>query len=158
MTTKTLEEAKNIIACSSPESSVYVGCDSIRFKKIEADGRTQFYARYTTVVILHMDSKHGCQLFQKTMTLPDFGNIKQRLLTEAGLAVEAAYELLDYIGDRYLEVHLDLNKSPKHKSYVAVQEALGYVRGNLPGVEVRIKPDAFAASHGADHAVRGKKC
>ena len=83
--------------------------------------------------------------------------MKQRLLTEVMNTVNVALELLDDIGDRHLEIHLDLNKSPKHKSYVAVQEALGYVRGCMPhGIDVRIKPEGWAASHAADHCVRGK--
>ena len=82
--------------------------------------------------------------------------MKVRLQTEVMYTVNLVMELLDVIGDRHMEVHLDLNPSPKHKSYAAVQEALGYVRGMISGVDVRIKPEAFAASHAADHCVRGK--
>jgi predicted RNase H-related nuclease YkuK (DUF458 family) len=143
-----IEKAKQAILDSSPNSSVYIGCDSIRFRK-----NKMWYAKYSTVVIIHMDSKKGGQLFHASVDMPDFGNLKQRLLMEVQLAVTAAMEIIDVIGDRHFEVHLDINPNPKHKSNVAVKEALGWVRGSL-GMDAKIKPSAFAATHAADHAVR----
>ena len=145
-----LEEAKKAIRESSHESSVYVGSDSLVFKK---NGKK--FARYSTVIIVHKDSKHGCMLFHHNETLPEFGNLKQRLMTEVQYAVEIATELLDVIGNRHMEVHLDLNSSPNHKSNIAVKEALGWVKGSL-GIDGVIKPDSFAATHCADHLVRNK--
>lgn len=142
------EEAKAAILNSSSQSSVYVGCDSIRFKK-----NGQWFAKYSTVIILHMDSKKGCRIFHESIDLPDYGNLKQRLLTEVQYAVMAASEILDVLGGRHLELHIDVNPNPKHKSNVAVKEALGWVRGSL-GIEAKIKPYSWASTHAADHAVR----
>jgi predicted RNase H-related nuclease YkuK (DUF458 family) len=142
------EEAKQAIIDSSPQSSVYIGCDSIRYKK-----KNQWYAKYSTVVILHMDSKKGCRLFHESIDMPDYGNLKQRLMTEVQLAVATASEIIEVIGDRHMEIHLDLNPSPAHKSNVAVKEAIGWVRGSF-GFDPMIKPESFAATHAADHAVR----
>lgn len=146
--TNMLEEAKAAILQSSPESSVYVGCDSIRFRK-----NKMWYAKYSTVIIVHMDSKKGCRLFHSSVDMPDYGNLKQRLLTEVQYAVSAATEIVDVLGDRHMEIHLDINPNPKHKSSVAVKEALGWVKGSL-GLDAKIKPASFAATHAADHAVR----
>lgn len=143
-----IEEAKQAILDSSKESSVYIGCDSIRFKK-----NKMWYAKYSTVIIVHMDSKHGCRLFHESVDLPDYGNLKQRLLNEVQMAVMAATEIVDVLGDRHMEIHLDINPNPKHKSSVAVKEALGWVKGSL-GLDAKIKPASFAATHAADHAVR----
>jgi predicted RNase H-related nuclease YkuK (DUF458 family) len=143
-----IEEAKQAILDSSKESSVYIGCDSIRFKK-----NKQWYAKYSTVVIVHMDSKRGCKLFHESVDMPDYGNLKQRLLTEVQMAVSTATEVIDVLGDRHMEIHLDINPNPKHKSSVAVKEALGWVKGSL-GLDAKIKPSSFAATHAADHAVR----
>lgn len=143
-----IEEAKQAIIDSSPQSSVYIGCDSIRFKK-----NKQWYAKYSTVVIVHMDSKKGCKLFHESVDMPDYGNLKQRLLTEVQMAVAAATEIVDVLGNRHMEIHLDINPNPKHKSSVAVKEALGWVKGSL-GLDAKIKPSSFAATHAADHAVR----
>lgn len=142
------DEAKKAIVTSSQDSSVYVGTDSIRFKK-----KGQWHAKYSTVIIVHMDSKHGCKVFHESVDMPDYGNLKQRLLTEVQLAVTAATEILDVLGDRHMEVHLDINPNPKHKSSVAVKEALGWVKGSL-GLDAVIKPNGFAATHAADHVVR----
>jgi len=142
------EEAKQAIISSSPQSSVYIGCDSIRFRK-----NKQWYAKYSTVIIVHMDSKKGCRLFHDSVDMPDYGNLKQRLLTEVQFAVQAASEVIEVLGNRHMEVHLDINPDPKHKSNVAVKEALGWVKGSL-GMDAKIKPASFAATHAADHAVR----
>jgi hypothetical protein len=146
-----LERAKEAIHASSPESSVYIGCDSKRFKR-----RGIWYARYMTVIIVHRDSSKGCQLFHDEQILQDWSETKspkQRLLNEVMFCVNAALEVIEDIGGRHYEVHLDLNPNQRYKSSVAVKEALGYVRGNL-GIEAKIKPDAFAAMHAADHLVR----
>ena len=142
------EEAKQAILNSSPQSSVYIGCDSIRFRK-----NKQWYAKYSTVIIVHMDSKKGCRLYHESVDMPDYGNLKQRLLMEVQLAVAAATEVIEVIGNRHMEVHLDINPDPRHKSNVAVKEALGWVKGSL-NLDAKIKPASFAATHAADHAVR----
>jgi uncharacterized protein len=143
-----IEEAKKAIINSSQQSSVYIGCDSIRFRK-----NKQWYAKYSTVVILHMDTKKGGRIFHTSVDMPDYGNLKQRLLMEVQLAVTTATEIVDVIGDRHFEIHLDINPNPNHKSSVAVKEALGWVKGSL-GMDAKIKPHSFAATHAADHVVR----
>lgn len=142
------DEAKQAILNSSETSSVYVGSDSIRFKK-----NGDWYAKYSTVIILHKDSKHGCKLWCDSVEMRDYGNLRQRLITEASFAIGAAVEIADVIGNRKMEIHLDINPDPRHKSSIAVKEALGYVKGSL-GLDAKVKPEAFAATHAADHLVR----
>lgn len=148
MTKLDFEEVREAIRRSSAHSSVYVGCDSIRHRR--KDG---WIARYSTVVVLHHDSNRGCKIFYDSVDLPDYGNLKQRLLNEVSFAVNAASEIVDVIGKRSLEIHIDVNPNPAHKSNVAVKEALGWVRGSL-GLDAQIKPNAWAATHAADHAAR----
>jgi predicted RNase H-related nuclease YkuK (DUF458 family) len=143
------DEAREAIINSSSESSIYIGADSIRHKKKNG----QFWAKYCVVVVIHTDSKRGCRLFHKTYDEPDYGGLKQRLLNEVNYAVSCASELVDVIGDRYFEIHLDLNPDPKHKSNIAVKEALGWVKGQF-GIDAVVKPASFAATHAADHVVR----
>lgn len=144
------EDAKNVIRNSSKETSVYVGCDSVRFKK-----NGKWFARYATVVVVHYDTCHGASIFHNIQILPDFGNIKLRILNEAMFAGAAAAEIEDCLEGRYLEIHLDINPSPQHKSNVALSEAVGYVLGTT-GVKPLVKPASWAASHCADFAARGK--
>ena len=142
------DDAKKAILSSSKESSVYIGADSIRYKK-----KDKWYAKYSTVIVLHLDSNKGCKLFHKSVDLPDYGSLKQRLLTEVSFAIEAASEIIEEVGERHLEIHIDINPNPRHKSSIAVKEAMGYVKGSL-GLDAIIKPASWAASHAADHLVR----
>jgi hypothetical protein len=143
------DEAIESIKASSNESSIYIGCDSQKY----SIGKNRFKARYTTVIVIHKDSKHGCQIFHNSIEMEDFGSLKQRLLNEVAYAVEAASAVIDYVGDRNLEIHLDINSDPKHKSQIAMKEAIGYVQGMF-GFSPKIKPESWAATHCADHAVR----
>lgn len=152
------EDAKRAIAASSPDSSVYVGCDSVRFKK-----NGKWFARYATVVIVHYASRHGASIFHDIQVLPEYdhkkekgGNTKVRIVQEAMFAGMAAAELVDVLDGRYLEIHLDINPDPKYKSNVALTEAIGYVLGTT-GVKPKVKPHAWAASHASDHCARGKR-
>jgi predicted RNase H-related nuclease YkuK (DUF458 family) len=143
------DEARSAISNSSLDSTVYIGADSIRLK----NKKGEWVARYSVVIILHKASKHGCKIFQQKYEERDFGNLRQRLISEAGYAIQAALEVIDAIGERKFEIHLDINPNPVYKSNSAVKEALGYVRG-MTGVEAKIKPFAFAATNAADHIVR----
>jgi predicted RNase H-related nuclease YkuK (DUF458 family) len=142
--------AKAIIASSSEDSSIYIGCDSKVFKD---NGR--WFAKYTTVIVVHMDSKHGARVFHYSEVQPDFRQIRVRMVNEAQYAINVFNEIADVIGNRHCEIHLDINASPKHKSNEAAAEAVGYVFG-VTGIRPKIKPEAFAASYAADHCVRGK--
>lgn len=149
---KTFEQmiaaVKEAIANSSPESGVYIGCDSIRKKK-----HGKFHATYAVVVIVHRDSKHGGQIFAHIETVPDYGSMRERLMNEVGYAVKAGWEIADIIEGRPFQIHLDLNPDPKHKSSVAVKEAAGYVLSAFQ-MEPILKPDGFAAQHAADRLCR----
>ena len=144
-----IEEAKEAIKQSSATSSVYIGSDSIVHYK---NGKN--FARYSTVIVIHKDSCHGCKIFYNSEVMPDYLNIKQRLLNEVQFAVSAASEIIDVLDGRHLEIHLDINESPRYKSNAAVKEALGWVKGVL-GIDAKIKPHSWVASHCADHAARG---
>lgn len=147
-----IKAARKMVSETSKETSVYVGCDSVRIAK--NNSKKKNFAKYSVVVIVHKNSNNGCDLHYTTVEMPEFGNLKQRLLTEVGLAIQVASELVDILDGRHMEVHLDVNPNPLHKSNIAVKEALGYVQAM--GLNAVIKPDSFAATHAADHAVRGK--
>ncbi len=146
-----LNEAIKAISESSLESSVYVGCDSIRFNK-----RNVWYIKYATVIVIHKDSNKGGKIFYETEVMRDYNDGKtprQRLVMEAGYAAMAASAIKEVVGSRHMEIHLDLNPSPKHKSNAAVKEAIGYVLAQT-GIEPKIKPQSWAAAHAADHMVK----
>lgn len=138
------EELRKFISNASATSTVYVGCDSKRFRR---GGRMR--VAYVTVVVIHYDSCNGGKIFKEVEIQDDYGNMRQRLMTEVYMAANLAYEIVDVVGDRPFEVHLDLNPNPNHKSSVVVKEATGYVMGML-GITPKLKPHSIASSTCAD--------
>lgn len=149
-----IEEIKEFLVNVEPESKIYLGCDSIKYKK----GNT-WYARYTTVIVIHLGGKHGCRVFSYTETErdfdPDMTKPRMRLMNESykvcGLYLELAPELEEF----ECEIHLDINPDKKHNSSLVINQAIGYVKG-MTQLDAKAKPDAFAASSCADWMVRNK--
>ena len=147
----TWEKAIEALGKCSKESKVYIGCDSIRHSTGKFPTK-KWFATYTTVVVIHVDSKHGGKIFPVTITEPDFGNLRSRLLREVELTIEAAEQIAPHLNGKLLEIHLDINDDPRHASSVVINEAIGWVRGM--GYTAKGKPDGWAATHAADHCVR----
>jgi len=149
-----IEEIKEYLDNVEPNSKVYLGCDSIKYKK----GNTWF-ARYTTVLVVHMGGRHGCRVFGYSERERDYDPKKEkprmRLMNEAykvtGLYVALAEELEEF----ECEIHLDINPNKEHNSSIVINEATGYVMG-MTGKKAEVKPDAWAASYCADWMVRNK--
>jgi predicted RNase H-related nuclease YkuK (DUF458 family) len=138
------DEIREVIINSSESSAIYVGADSQRFRK---GGVT--YVAYVTAIILHIDSEHGGKLFKQLKIQRDYGQTRLRLMNEVYMASEAATEILDCVGARTFEIHLDINPDNKFKSNSVVKEATGYVLGMF-GFTPKIKPESFAASTVSD--------
>lgn len=145
---KQLEEVKEFIAQSSENSKLYFGADSERFKK---DGK--WYARYTVVVVIHKDGKHGAKVFGYSENELDydkkFHRPAFRMMNETYKVSALFLELANEIGNRHCEIHLDINTDDMHGSSCALHQAIGYVKG-MCGIEPKVKPNAFAASYAAD--------
>lgn len=138
------DEIRREIEASSEKSSVYIGADSKCFKK----GGVNLCA-YAITIVLHKDSSAGGKIFKDIKIERDYGNIRLRLMNEVYKVVAAATEILDSVGERNMEVHLDISTKKECGSNVAAREASGYVLGTL-GLEPKLKPFAFAASCVAD--------
>ncbi len=144
-----LEQVREFIRKSSDTTSIYVGADSERYR-----GRNeQWYADYTVAIVIHMDSSRGCKVFGKVDTERDYDNRHDRpslrLMNEVYRAAQMYLDLIDVIGDRHCEVHLDINPDEMHGSSCVIQQATGYIRG-MCGFAPKVKPDAFSASYAAD--------
>lgn len=142
-----IDEVSEFINNCSDKTGIYIGCDSERFR---IDGT--WYVDYVLVVVVHFDSKHGCKIFGAAQRERDYvGNAdkpKMRLVTEAYKAAEL-YLALSKLVAHDIAIHLDLNASSDYGSNVAVQEAMGYVKG-MCGIVPEIKPHSFAATYAAD--------
>jgi uncharacterized protein len=142
------EKLKQYLSGCSPTSKIYIGCDSTRYKK---DG--VWFADYATVVVVHINGKNGCKIFGEIVTERDFmqkkGKPNMRLLNECYKVSGLYLELFEVIGDRDVELHLDINPNPKYASNEVVQQAMGYIKGTCD-ITPKIKPEAFCASYAAD--------
>lgn len=153
-----VEEIVELLATLDTSTKIYFGCDSVRTRR--KDGR--WVANYATVFIVHMNGKNGCRLFSHLSTEPDYdvkiNRPKMRMMKEVQKVCELYTQLIPFIDEFDIEVHLDINTDPKHGSNCAASEAAGYVLGvtGLPEEQIKLKPDSFAASFGADAAAHGR--
>jgi predicted RNase H-related nuclease YkuK (DUF458 family) len=144
-----IAEVKHFIQETSIDTKIYIGCDSERFK--DKDGVTQ--VRYFTVVVCHIDGNKGCKVFGDMTIERDIDDNEakpfHRMMTEVYKSSGMFLELEDVISPREFEIHLDINDDIMYGSSVALQQAIGYVKG-VCGVEPQIKPNSPAASFAAD--------
>lgn len=154
-----VNEIQELLLVTTPDSRVYIGCDSNRFR----DKQDIWHASYTTAVVIHVIDEdgigRGARVFTHTDRMQDYDQKKSRpmmrMMQEAYRTAEAYQQLEEALLEFDVEVHLDINDDPRHGSYCARSAAVGYLTG-VTGRPVMTKPDAFAASFVADHGVRGK--
>jgi predicted RNase H-related nuclease YkuK (DUF458 family) len=143
-----IAEVKAYIDAQTPETKIYLGADSERFK---VDG--VWYADYITAIVVHIDGCHGCKIFGEVVRERDYDQKKNkpslRLMNEVYKVSELFQKLSDVLEDRYVEVHLDINPNEMYGSSCVVQQAIGYIKGTC-NVTPLVKPHAFAASYAAD--------
>lgn len=143
-----LDEVKDFIASQSPETKIYIGCDSERFRIGDV-----WYADYILAIVVHIDGKHGCKLFGEVQRERDYdqkvNRPRYRLMNEAYKLSELYLKLHEVLIDKEVEVHLDINPNEMHGSNCVINEAIGYIRGTCNVVPM-VKPKAFAASYAAD--------
>ncbi len=125
--------------------TVYVGTDS------QQDGqKTQFV---TVVVIL--EPRRGGRAFYTVESVPRIKSLRERLLKEVWMSVQLAIEISPFVNEASeLEVHVDANTNTKFKSSAYVKELTSMVVSQ--GFNCKLKPDAWAAMHVADHVVKHK--
>lgn len=143
-----LEEVCQFIANTSSRTKIYIGADSERFK---VDG--QWYADYTVAIVIHIDSSKGCKVFGQVSRERDYDAKAERpairLMNEVYLVAEVYSQIAEFVGDRDIEIHLDINPDKVHGSSCVIQQAVGYIKGTCNVVPI-VKPNAFAASFAAD--------
>jgi predicted RNase H-related nuclease YkuK (DUF458 family) len=143
-----IEEVRKFISNQSPETKIYIGCDSERYKSGNV-----WYADYILAIVIHIDGKHGCKLFGEVIKEKDFdqkiNRPRLRLMNEVYKLSELYLKLADVLVDRLVEVHLDINPDSRFGSNCVMQEAIGYIRGTCNVIPM-VKPKAFAASYAAD--------
>ncbi len=141
-TNLTLEAVNCAIERSSENSAVYIGCDS----KVNGS-----HTLFGLVVVIHIDRHKGGMVYGKKSVYNRRMVMFERIMREVDLAMQCAFSILDAVGERSFEVHLDINPNPIHKSNRAMKQAMAYVKAQ--GFNCQIKPDAWAASTAADYLI-----
>lgn len=145
---KNIEQVIEFIKAQSPETEIFIGCDS---ERINVYG--EWFADYALAVVVHIDGKHGCKVFGDVIRERDYDQKadrpSMRLMTEVYKVAELYTQLKDVVEDKHVEIHLDVNPKKDAGSSIVVQQAIGYIRG-VCNRDPQIKPRAFAASYAAD--------
>jgi len=123
---------------------VHIGTDAQKHGK--------FMDFVTAVVVL--DPGKGGRVFYCKTRIPHVTSLQHKLFTEVGLSLEIACALCEHIDSDQIQVHVDANTNLKWDSGKYHQQLAGMVVGH--GFKAVLKPDAWCASHVADHAVNGK--
>lgn len=143
-----IDIVEKFIAQQGPDTRIYLGADSERFRESRV-----WWAEYTTVVVVHINGKHGCKIFGEVDRERDYDQRSDRpsmrLMNEVYRVSELFQRLALVLADRTVEVHLDINPNEMHASSCVVQQAIGYIRGTCNVIPM-VKPQAFAASYAAD--------
>ena len=143
-----VEKVAEFIMAQTPETKIYLGCDS---ERLRVDGR--WYADYVLAIVVHINGNNGCKLFGEVHREPVWdakpGKPSQRLMTEVYKVSELYLKLADVLEGRQVEVHLDINPDEHYGSSCVVSQAIGYIKGTCNVIPF-VKPEAFAASYAAD--------
>ncbi len=143
-----IDEIKAFIELQSSETKIYIGADSERMKR---DGR--WYADYTLAIVVHIDGCHGCKIFGEIQTEIDYdakaNKPSMRLMNEVYKVAELYHKIVDSIGEKEVQIHLDINPDICYNSSIVIQQAVGFIKGTCNVVPM-VKPNAFAASYAAD--------
>ena len=136
------------IQAQTPETKIYLGCDSERVKINGA-----WHADYVLAIVVHINGNNGCKLFGEVQRERDYdskpGKPAMRLMTEVYKVSELYLKLAEVLDGRDVEVHLDINPNEMHGSSCVIGQAVGYIKGTCNVVPF-VKPEAFAASYAAD--------
>lgn len=143
-----LDEVTQFIQAQSPETKIYLGCDS---ERLRVNG--VWYADYVLAIVVHINGNNGCKLFgevhRERVWDAKPSKPAMRLMTEVYKVSELYLKLADVLEGRHVEVHLDINPNEMHGSSCVISQAIGYIKGTCNVVPF-VKPEAFAASYAAD--------
>ena len=143
-----LDEVTQFIQAQSPETKIYLGCDS---ERLRVDG--DWYADYVLAIVVHINGNNGCKLFgevhRERVWDAKPSKPSMRLMTEVYKVSELYLKLAEVLEGRHVEVHLDINPNEMHGSSCVISQAIGYIKGTCNVVPF-VKPEAFAASYAAD--------
>lgn len=128
------------------DRTVLIGTDGQKYRK------NIHYVTCVAVVGAGAFANH--RLFYSEVREKDHGSLSHKLFKEVGLSIDTALLLCDVVPADDIEVHIDANTNIKYRS-AQYHDALA---GMVASYQFRtvLKPDAWLASHAADHIVKHK--
>jgi len=149
---KTMEGAKidNVVETmkkilSEGAREIHVGSDSQQVGK---------WTEMVTVIVM-LNKGNGGRAFYIRERLPRIKSLRERLMREVWMSVNVGLELNAHIPETVgLTVHVDANPNLKFRSSDYVKELASMVVSQ--GFKTLLKPNAWCASHAADHVVKNK--
>ena len=134
-----------IEAVKGDDKVVFIGTDS------QQQDRKLIYC---TVIIVYTQGKGGRVFYTKVKTNAPVP-LRQKLTNETWLSIQTAWEVEKLLPEGIdLAVHLDVNSDPRWDSAKHHDELYWMVKGQ--NFKVFTKPFAVAASHVAEHIVKGR--
>lgn len=121
---------------------------------IGTDSQVKGASTEFATVIVFIRKGQGGFMYLNNETTREKMSIRQRMMTEVSKSIEVAYHLSEVFTSHKIdmEVHVDINTNPVHKSNDALKEAIGYITGM--GFNFKAKPEAFASSCCANKVVQ----
>jgi predicted RNase H-related nuclease YkuK (DUF458 family) len=133
---------------ANPQSryKVVIGTDSEGFEPASS-------VDFVTAIVIHRVGNGGKYFWRRT-ELGKFHTLRDRIIQEVMLSLEAAREILDALKTPEtpnfdFEIHADIGENGETKTMI--QEVVGMIRAN--NFEARTKPNSYAASNVADRHV-----
>lgn len=150
-----LEEIRAFLTKCGPDTKVYIGTDSERFKH-----EGVWFADFITAIVIHIDGCKGARVFGEVTREKDYDQRKDRpfnrMMTEAKKSAEMFLKCQELFYDFEVEVHLDIAADESNGSNVAAQAAVGYIKAMCNVTPILKSKDgfgggpSFAASFAAD--------
>lgn len=144
------QELREFMKGVGPDTKIYFGCDS---ERVQVKG--QWFADYITVIVVHINGRHGCKIFGQSSRERDYDSDAskpfQRMFTEARLVSELYNKFKDLFEDYECAIHIDISTKKTAGSNIALPAATGYIQ-SMTQVTPIPKPLAWCASYAADRA------
>lgn len=151
-----VNELVELLSTLDRRTRLYFGCDSVAFKR-----EGVWFARFATVLIVHVNGKNGCHIFRTIDTDRVFDKKKNRpvdrLMKEVYRVTALYNQLIGLVDEFETEIHVDVSLDKEHGSSCVATQAAGYILGTT-GIDekhLKFKPNAILSSIGADGIVRG---
>lgn len=150
-TWKTIEgETQDVAAVltelsKGPAREIHIGSDS------QQNGK---WTELVTVIAVLEPGKGGRASYTRER-LPRIKSLRERLMREVWSSVTAAIQVNGIIPEFWnMTVHIDANPNLRFKSSAYIKELTAMVVSQ--GFKAVLKPEAWCASHTADHVVKHK--